>query len=195
MIRGFHYLALLPAILGLWWFRDRLRSAPVGWVMIVLGTLHTLLLCAWRSSSVTSRSGTCRLLILGGCFWAVAFVAMVGDRLAALTGRAWISGALLLALTAFDVPAALKQLHANRAGHRAAGAWLAEHVPVFDEVVDPFCWAHYYAGRVFLEAHPPHPRGDLAAPLRGARGHRQPARTAAGHEVGEAPGRAGPGGL
>jgi hypothetical protein len=42
-------------------------------------------------------------------------------------------------------------LHYNRAGHREAGRWLAENARPGDVIIDPYCWAHYYAGWVFLE--------------------------------------------
>jgi hypothetical protein len=48
-------------------------------------------------------------------------------------------------------------LHANRAGHRAAGHWLASHAQSWDIVVDPLCWAHYYSGQVLLEGKKPPP--------------------------------------
>ena len=51
----------------------------------------------------------------------------------------------------FGLVEALKPLHANRTGHKAAGLWLAAHSQPADPVLDPFCWAHFYAGRVFLE--------------------------------------------
>src|SRR5262249_44705360 len=42
-------------------------------------------------------------------------------------------------------------LHDNRSGFRDAGLWLAEHAHPGDEILDPYCWAHYYAGQVFEE--------------------------------------------
>src|SRR5262249_53773603 len=48
-------------------------------------------------------------------------------------------------------------LHANRAGHHAAGLWLAEHADPSDDVIDPFCWAHFYWGGPFREGKPPAP--------------------------------------
>ena len=62
---------------------------------------------------------------------------------------------LLLSQTAFGVPESLKPLHLNRAGHRAAGRWLVEHSQLADPVEDPFCWAHFYANRVFWEGKTP----------------------------------------
>ena len=71
--------------------------------------------------------------------------------------RGWSALLLLIATTMFGLPDALKTLHANRAGHRQAGLWLAEHAQPADEILDPFCWAHYYAGRVFMEGMTPEP--------------------------------------
>ena len=42
-------------------------------------------------------------------------------------------------------------MHANRAGHHEAGCWLAQHMSPQDEVIDPYCWAHFYSGSVFRE--------------------------------------------
>jgi hypothetical protein len=39
-----------------------------------------------------------------------------------------------------------KPLHGNRAGHKAAGKWLAERVTPNDAILDPFNWAEFYAG-------------------------------------------------
>src|SRR5205085_3386476 len=59
--------------------------------------------------------------------------------------------ALSLALAAVGLPSTLKPLHLNRAGHHAAGLWLASHAGPDDEIIDPFAWAHFYAGGVFRE--------------------------------------------
>jgi hypothetical protein len=67
----------------------------------------------------------------------------------------WVSFLLLFALTCFGLPDSLRTLHANRAGHRAAGLWLADHTYPADLIHDPYCWAHYYAGRVFQEGTEP----------------------------------------
>ena len=42
-------------------------------------------------------------------------------------------------------------MHGNRAGHKAAGLWIAAHAPSSAGVCDPFCWANYYAGRTLHE--------------------------------------------
>jgi len=103
------------------------------------------------------------LLVLLGINWGVKLVQGLGDWLAVqipatlgtpagLTARGrW----LLLAMTAAGLVGALRPLHASRAGHHAAGTWLAKHAVPADTIIDPFAWAHYYAGRVFLEDRPP----------------------------------------
>jgi len=60
---------------------------------------------------------------------------------------------LLLAI-ATCLPKTLQPLHGNRAGHHAAGLWLAKKVHAGDEVQDDHCWAHYFAGQVFIETKP-----------------------------------------
>ena len=62
------------------------------------------------------------------------------------TERQW--GAMLaLLLVASAVPRDIRTFHAERAGHRQAGQWLAEHADQSSPVVDPFGWAEFYSGR------------------------------------------------
>src|SRR5262249_8201450 len=108
------------------------------------------------------------LIVCCGTFWGVAGMRVIGRRLAELchrfaasqvtqrlTGNSdyWSTG-LFLILIASGLPRTLAPLHAARAGHRTAGLWLAEHAGPSDIVDDPFCWAHFYAGKVFLEGMP-----------------------------------------
>jgi hypothetical protein len=104
------------------------------------------------------------LVILCGSYWTVAGVVVLGERLAIgmarlrpdlagtryLDRRCWSLGLLLL-LTLCPLPRTLERLHAERAGFRTIGHWLAEHTLPGDFIEDPYCWASYYAGRVFLE--------------------------------------------
>jgi len=64
----------------------------------------------------------------------------------------WFLGAiwtLLLLMPA--LPRDFYSLHAERAGHKAAGQWLAEKGDPEIDVVDPFGWAEWYAGRTLRE--------------------------------------------
>ena len=49
--------------------------------------------------------------------------------------------------SAAALPFALKSMHPHREGHKHAGRWLAPRITDHDAMVDPFCWAEWYAGR------------------------------------------------
>jgi hypothetical protein len=167
--KGFHYAGWVSALLGLWWFRARLRDVPGTWVLLLLALAVVLLL--WR---VASRLGYVSdrhtlLVLLAGTYWSAAAVAAVGERLARLLhGRApsvfvrlgpkplaRLAMLLLLAgLVASALPKSLEPLHTSRGGFRAAGLWLAEHARAADVVLDPYCWSNYYAGRIFQDGQP-----------------------------------------
>jgi hypothetical protein len=175
--KGFHYAGWLSALLGLWWFRDRLRVVPGAWVLLLLSVTIALLL--WRLATVWGYLSDRHtlLLLLGACYWAAAALAALGERLAALL-RSWsewavlrlaprpagrlVMAVLLAALVGSALPKALEPLHTSRGGFRAAGLWLGAHARPADEILDPYCWTKYYAGRIFQEGPPPagpgHPR-------------------------------------
>ncbi len=150
-VKSFQYLLLLPVLLGVWWFRGRLRSSPGAWVLALLCLMNTLIL--WRLARVMGYLSDrhVQLLVLCGTFWGMAMVLAVADWLAKVRGWRWASWALPVMLIGFGAPSLLKPLHSNRVGYRAAGLWLAEHANPLDRIDDPFCWAHFYAGRVFQE--------------------------------------------
>jgi hypothetical protein len=168
--KGFHYYAWLPALLGLGWSRRRLRRRAEAWLVPALCLLHGLVL--WRLAMVAGYVSERHvlLLVLGSSFSAVVGMREMPLRLAAWgrqianrvsfdprSASAW-STVCLLALVGAGLPKAMGQrLHANRAGHRAAGLWLAEHAGPADQVLDGhFGWACFYAGREFQD--PPRPR-------------------------------------
>jgi Dolichyl-phosphate-mannose-protein mannosyltransferase len=169
--KGFFYVVWAPALLGLWWFRGVFRRVPGAWLL----PLVCLLLCA-ALFRVAEKMGYLSdrhllLVILCGAYWAVAALGVLGQKLAdglarlrpALAGGRWADGrawslALLLGLTAVAAARTLQTLHAERAGFRTVGSWLAENTCPGDFIEDPYCWASYYAGRLFLEG-----RGGLPA--------------------------------
>jgi hypothetical protein len=88
--------------------------------------------------------------------WLSELVPVLGrlrQRCPALDSPVW-PAVVLLALLGAMLPKSLEPLHANRNGFRDAGSWLAEHSAPWDGVIDPYGWAHYYAGKVFLEGVP-----------------------------------------
>src|SRR5262249_13862324 len=52
--------------------------------------------------------------------------------------------------TLLPLPKTLARLHGERKGFREAGEWLAAHAGRDEEIVDPFSWSAYYAGRTFV---------------------------------------------
>lgn len=169
--KGFHYLVWLPAFLGLWWFRERLRSAPGAWVMLLVCVLHSLLILRVAAVAGYLSERHSLLLVLCGSFWAAAGVQEIPRRLSAIGARlaynpkivTWgghpraVEVLLLVLMTVYGLPSTLKTMHPSRIGHREAGRWLADNTDPSDEVIDPFCWANYYAGRDFLSGTQPLP--------------------------------------
>ena len=56
--------------------------------------------------------------------------------------------ALCLLILIVSLPRAIRPLHSNRAGHHAAGHWLAQNAKPEEVIWDPFCWAEFYADRI-----------------------------------------------
>jgi 4-amino-4-deoxy-L-arabinose transferase-like glycosyltransferase len=173
VLQAYQYFLGIPILFGVFWFRDRLRVVPGSWVILVLCVLHAILL--WRLAVVMGYVSERHviLLVFGGIFTGVAAVGRIGllveraiHRLQ--TGRRYDGWAKPVSCCAFSIvfmaafcgmglAETLKPLHANRAGHKDAGIWLAKHATSSDTVKDPFCWAHFYAGRLFAEWQSPAP--------------------------------------
>lgn len=171
LARAFFYVLWVPAALGAWWFRDRLREAPGSWVLLLLSLVLTLLLYRVAQLLGYLSDRHCLLLLLCGSYFTVAALERIGRGLGALVLRLWprLAGArwaqpqawataTLVVCVAAPLPRTLERLHADRCGFRDAGYWLAENTLPGDYVLDPYCWANYYAGRVFTEG-----RTDLPA--------------------------------
>jgi hypothetical protein len=163
LIRGFHYIGWLPALLGVCWYAGRARTVPGIWVVLVLCGLHILVL--WRLAVVVGYVSErhIQILILAACYPAVGVLRDLPRWLAAHSARPGMlklgasafSFLLLLGLVAAGMPKTLQKLHANRAGYHAAGQWLAHQVVHrVDKIEDGHCWAHFYAGEVFEEWQP-----------------------------------------
>jgi hypothetical protein len=159
------YLTSPLALVGMWWFWPRFRRVPGSWVPFVLCLGHSLVL--WRLAVVAGYVSERHTLILVLChtFWAVALLSALVDwsaeRWLSPGHRPWLLTAVLLVFVGLGLPIALRPMHTNRLAHREAGLWLADHARPFDLIVDPFAWAHFYAGRVLHDGTlPPRPRGE-----------------------------------
>jgi hypothetical protein len=158
VVRTSQYVLWLPALLGFWWYRHRVGQEPGHLLLYLLGIVQMAVLVRMAVSVGYLAERHALFLVMLGMPWAAAGLLYIGDLLTGwLAGvAAWrigLGGAALPAILAVAfVPATLKPLHGNRAGHRAAGEWLDTRLNRGDTIVDPFCWAHFYAGGIFREA-------------------------------------------
>jgi len=162
-MRAFNYAGWVPMLLGVWWNRGRIARGPGHWV--TLAAAGGICYLMWRVASIEGYLSDRHTLVLVffGIFWMVAGLELLPGKLSALLVwfrwnrmATWCKAAhapiVLLALSAaLCLPRTLQRLHYNRGGFREAGIWLAEHSTYADEILDPYCWSHYYAGRVFIE--------------------------------------------
>ena len=177
-----HYSLVIFAVIGLFTLRKRLGDPRVVFVLFV-GALHVMVLwwLAWRIGYVSQRHTLLTVMIsciLAACAFALRHLggpgmahANAGESgacslpcLASPAPRTihmlrsaspWFLGTiwtLLLPIPA--VPRDFYSLHADRAGHKAAGQWLAEHGDPNIELIDPFGWGEWYAGRSMREIPP-----------------------------------------
>ena len=172
--KGFHYVLWVPALVGVWWFRRRLRTSPGFALLVFLGLLHLLVL--WRLAVVNhyvSERHTVLLVLCGTIVAAAALfeaaerwpakkrpddeepmpsAAAPRRRAAALLFDAVrrprvVVGVVLVLLVGAGLVKTLRTMHGHRAGHRLAGLWFAAHARPGDQLVDPYGWALFYAER------------------------------------------------
>jgi hypothetical protein len=168
--KGFFYVLWLPALPALWWHRDRFRQGPAAWLLLLTAGAVAAAVCKVGAHLAYVSDRHLLLILTAGLFWTAAGLLRLGDGLAALLGR-WrpagvrkeaLAGAAcaLLPLLACAAPLVktLEGLHQDRLGFRQAGYWLAQNARPGDAIIDPFCWAEYYAGRGF-RTEAPEPQG------------------------------------
>jgi hypothetical protein len=163
-LKGYFYVWWAPVLLGLLWFRDRFRVVPGAWVVLCLCLILTVLMFLVAAVGGYLSDRHLLLILLCSLYWGVAAVLVLATKAAILCARwrpalaggpwskadVWALGLLVL-LCAAPLGRTLKPLHADRAGFKEAGRWLAAHVARGDVVEDPYAWASYYAGRLFQQ--------------------------------------------
>lgn len=148
-----NYVVWPLAIFAVIALRRKFATDPGLWVLVVLaaGNLALLVYLAARVGYVSERHTV--LLTLLACQLAAAGLPLLAAAIGQLLPRIERLGvrvtaaSLLVALVASSLPFALKPLHPQREGHKRAGQWLASRVTDDDALVDPYCWAEWYAGR------------------------------------------------
>lgn len=151
--KGANYVVWPLAIFAILALRRRFAIEPGLWVLAVLGVCNLALLMylAARVGYVSERHTV--LLTLLACQFAAAGLPLLASAIGQILPRVERLGVrvtaagLLVAVVAGSLPSSIKPMHANREGHRHAGLWLAAHITENDALVDPFCWAEWYAGR------------------------------------------------
>jgi 4-amino-4-deoxy-L-arabinose transferase-like glycosyltransferase len=163
IVAGLHYFWVFPAVLGLWWQRALTLRSPARLLLGMLCLLYLAVLV--RLGMIEGYISNRHVLIVVMCgtyaaVWALCDWPLKIPGSFFARGKTVISLACLLLVMATCLPKTLQPLHGNRAGHHAAGLWLAQKVHAGDEVKDDHCWAHYFAGQVFIENKPlPHVDG------------------------------------
>jgi Dolichyl-phosphate-mannose-protein mannosyltransferase len=156
--KAFFFVLWIPALAGLVTFRDRFRTVPGAWMLLLVCVLlgGVLYRVAVRMGYLSDRHTI--LILACGVLWATAAVEAAARGLAKLLANrsSWLpasvgAAALLLVVTVAPLWRTLEPLHGDRVGFRAAGHWLAEHAGPQEAVFDPFGWSGYYAGRYFQD--------------------------------------------
>jgi 4-amino-4-deoxy-L-arabinose transferase-like glycosyltransferase len=154
LMKAFHYFPAGLAVIGVLAVRRRMCGPePELFVPAALAGLNLLLLIGVAVGAGYVAERHTLPVVFVGCLFYGAAVGPVAEWFSGLPGvrRALTRrSSLVLGVAAMMIaclPATLRPLHANRAGHVAAGRWLAGHAGAHDRIVDPFGWAQFYAGR------------------------------------------------
>ena len=153
MSKASNYVVWPLALFAIVALRRRFSTEPGLWVLAVLIVCNVTLLVylAARVGYVSERHTM--LLTLLACQFAAAglplFAAAIGQLLPSVErlGIRVTAAGLLVALVASALPFALKPMHAQREPHRRAGEWLSTRITDQDAMIDPYCWAEWFAGR------------------------------------------------
>lgn len=154
LLKAFHYTPAALAVLGfLIVWRRAAGPDPALLVPAAFAALNLLTLLGLAAGSGYLSERHALPVVFVGCVFAAASVVPVSHWFAARPGirrllnqpAAAVVGPITIALTC--LPFVFRPLHENRAGHVAAGRWLAEHAEPRDAIVDPYDWAQFHAGR------------------------------------------------
>jgi hypothetical protein len=157
LLKSLNYLTALLALLGLCYARHRFREPGMRLLCVYSGLQLSLLFTMAAKIGYVSERHTLILVLLGSLFAAFGLGELVvranrfyRERGVSARWRSLVQRGLPIScavLVAISLPSALKPLHGNRAGHHAAGLWLAKNATPEEVIWDPFAWAEFYAGR------------------------------------------------
>ena len=162
MVRGLFFIFWLPALLCLFQYWEKLVAQPGCWIfsLVAVAIFCVLVRVASQMGYVSDRH---LLLVMVPCYL------LAGGYLAKIASDCWkwsgygasisrepfirlmVIGLSFLIMLGLIARQTLEPLHSNRAGFKAAGYWIRENGKPGDEVIDTYCWSHFYAGRVMIE--------------------------------------------
>ncbi len=168
LLTAFHYVLWLPALAAMLWFRRRLATEPALGLLVLICLIQLLVLCRLAITVGYVSERHTLLIVLCGYILAAAGFAEAARRWTAWSQARQSTNAevgwrkllqpqaalatVLLVLLGWGAVRTLRPLHPGKSGHKEAGFWLAQHTHAHDQLVDPYGWASFYAGRVM--AHP-----------------------------------------
>jgi hypothetical protein len=158
-IKSLHYIIGGLALIGIFARRRQLFSPDLGmWFLIALGILNLVLMfyLAERIQYISERHTL--LFVMLSCIFAASALKPIAQFISSLPmlGRLVIwpktaPGGLLFAIALSTLPFTLQPMHAQREGHKHAGRWLAKEIKEGDWLIDPLCWAEWYAGKTLYK--------------------------------------------
>jgi len=154
LLKTSFYVMPFLALVGAWATRSQLRAGGGMQLLVLLGTLHSLLLLRLAKGAGYVAERHTLLIVLCSSYFAAAALPYISDRVARIgygSGRRWSIVAAVM-LVASCLPASMKPLHASRAGHRGAGLWIAAQNEPDAYLIDPFSWGEFFAGHTRLPA-------------------------------------------
>jgi len=161
VVRGLLFVFWLPALVTVWKYRRQImvNAGCLVQSVVAVAVFFALVRVASNLGYVSDRHLVLivvpALLMAGGGLaeWGTGLWgpgASGADPIRLKWGRGLYLGFGVVAVLV-AARLTLEPLHLNRAGFKTAGYWIRENGSPGDEVIDPYQWSHYYAGRVFLE--------------------------------------------
>jgi hypothetical protein len=142
-----HYWLPCLGFIGMLALRRRFLEARV-FMLLLLALIHMTILWVLASGVGYVSQRHTLLTVLVAAIFAAAALPIIGRWFQRGKGDGWTVGTILaLLIIASCLPRDFRSLHQDRAGHKEAGLWLAEHADPKASIIDPFGWSEYYAGR------------------------------------------------
>lgn len=142
-----HYFIWFLAVVGLCVLCQRRRGDLGVGVLCCLVIVDVLILLRLGYAAGYLSERHALVLAALACMPASVGFRFLGKRFLPSVSRVWINAGLTMFCLLLCLPKALQPLHTSQEGHRQAGYYLANELTEKDELIDPYHWASFYAGR------------------------------------------------